>query len=133
MLEVLNGVHAGSTHIQKSGLISIGSAPENDVILFASDAYPNHFEIALTSGLVSKLLVRPIDAPVSLEDGSIVEVGQEAEIATDEIISFSGTEIAVSRMFHGDSSRSGFARRKLCPTRYRKNIQHYLRHSRIST
>jgi len=98
MLEVLNGVHAGSTHIQKSGLISIGSAPENDVILFASDAYPNHFEIALTSGLVSKLLVRPIDAPVSLEDGSIVEVGQEAEIATDEIISFSGTEIAVSRI-----------------------------------
>lgn len=98
MLEVLNGAHAGSTHIQKNGSISVGSSSENDVILFASNAYPNHFEIKLTSGLVSKLQVKPIDAPVTLEDGSIVEVGQEAEIDTDEIISFTDTQITISRI-----------------------------------
>jgi hypothetical protein len=98
MLEVLNGAHAGSTHIQKSGSVSVGSASENDVILFASNAYPNHFEIKLASGIVSKLSVKPIDASVTLEDGSIVEVGQEAEIGTDEVISFADTEIAISRI-----------------------------------
>lgn len=98
MFEVLNGPHAGSTHIQKNGSISVGSSSENDVILFASNAYPNHFEIKLTSGLVSKLMVKPIEAPVTLDDGSIVEVGQEAEISTDEIISFANTEITISRI-----------------------------------
>lgn len=98
MLEVLTGAHAGSTHVQKNGSISVGSSAENDVVLFASNAYPNHFEVKLTSGLVSKLTVKPLDAPVTLEDGSIVEIGQEAEISTDEVISLGDTEITISRI-----------------------------------
>lgn len=97
-LEVLNGAHAGSEHIQKSGSISVGSSSDNDVILFTSNAHPTHFEVKLASGIVSKLRVKPIDAPVTLEDGSIVEVGQEAEIDTDEVISFADTEISISRI-----------------------------------
>ena len=98
MLEVMNGVHAGSTYIQKTGSISVGYSQDNDVILFGSNAAANHFEIILQSGLVSKIHIKPVDAPVTLEDGSIVEVGQEAEISTNEIITFADTEITITRI-----------------------------------
>jgi len=98
MLEVLNGAHAGSTYVQKNGTISVGSAADNDVILFGSHALPNHFEITLQSGLASRLLVKPIDGPITLEDGSIVEVGQQADISTEEIIEFNDTEIMLTRI-----------------------------------
>ena len=97
-LEVLNGVHAGSTYIQKTGKVRVGSSHDNDVILFGSTAAPNHFEINLQSGLITKLQITPIDASITLEDGSMVEVGQHAEILTDEIIAFGDTEISVCRI-----------------------------------
>jgi len=98
MLEVLDGVHAGSTHIQKSGSIKIGNSNDNDLILFGAQIAPTHFELILRSGLFTKLQVRPIDAPVTLENGSVVEIGQLAEISADEVIRFGDTEIALSRI-----------------------------------
>jgi hypothetical protein len=98
MLEVLNGAHAGSSHLQKSGTITLGSSADNDLVLYASRIAPNHVELALQSGLNSKILVKPVDAPVTLEDGSIVEVGQQAEVATGEVITFGDTEICLTRI-----------------------------------
>ncbi len=98
MLEVLDGVHEGSTHIQKSGIVNIGKGPENDVILFGSNIAENHFEVKLQSGIISKLEVKPIDSIIKLEDGSIVEVGQHAEISTGEIISFGDTRVEITRI-----------------------------------
>jgi hypothetical protein len=98
MLEVLNGAHAGSSHLQKSGTITLGSSANNDLVLYASRIAPNHVELALQSGLNSKILVKPVDAPVTLEDGSIVEVGQQAEVATGEVITFGDTEICLTRI-----------------------------------
>lgn len=98
MVEVLDGVHAGSKYTQKSGSLVIGSSSESDIILFGSNAAPRHFEVIMTSGVLTKLQVKPIDAPITLEDGSIVEVGQYADIGSDEIISFADTEISISRI-----------------------------------
>ncbi len=98
MVEVLDGVHSGSTYIQKNGTLSIGNSRENDVILFGAKIAPQHLELTLKSGVFSQLQVTPIDAPVTLEDGSIVEVGQQANIATDEEISFGDTTIVVKRI-----------------------------------
>ncbi len=98
MLEVLDGVHAGSTYIQKTGTMTVGNSRENEVILFGANIAPRHFEITLHSGLFSQLQIRPLDAPVTLEDGSIVEVGQHANISTDETVTFGDTEIIISRI-----------------------------------
>lgn len=98
MLEVTNGVHAGSAHIQKSGSIVVGSAASCDLVLFASHVAPEHFEIILPAGLMSRLQVKPIGDSVVLEDGSVVEVGQVADLESQEVISFGDTEIAVSRI-----------------------------------
>lgn len=98
MLEVLDGVHAGSTYVQKSGSLTVGNSNENDVVLYGAQVADKHFELILRSGLFTKLQVRPIDAPVTLEDGSFVEIGELAEISTDEIINFGDTSIAISRI-----------------------------------
>jgi len=98
MIEVLDGVHAGSTHIQRSGSVKIGNSRESDMVLFGAQIAPNHLELILRSGLLTKFQLRPIDAPVTLEDGSIVEIGQVAEISADEVIRFGDTEITVSRI-----------------------------------
>ncbi len=98
MLEVLEGVHAGSTHIQKNGTLTVGNSQENDVILFGANIAPQHFELTLKSGIFSQLRITPIDAQITVEDGSIVEVGQHADISSDEEISFGDTKIVVSRI-----------------------------------
>lgn len=98
MLEVLDGVHAGSTYIQKSGSLKIGTSQDNDVILFGANIAHQHFEITLKSGMFSQLQITPLDAFVTLEDGSIVEVGQYAQISTDEEIRFGDTTIAITRI-----------------------------------
>lgn len=98
MIEVLEGVHTGSTYIQKSGSLTVGNTHENDVVLFGAHVAPQHLEISLKTGIFSKLEVKPIDAPITLEDGSIVEVGQQAEISTDEEISFGDTTITITRI-----------------------------------
>lgn len=98
MLEVLTGVHAGSKYIQKSGSLIVGSSSDSDVILFGSTAEPRHFEIILHSGIFTKLQVKPIEASITLDDGSVVEIGQLADVSSDEIIRFGDTEISICRI-----------------------------------
>lgn len=98
MIEVTGGVHAGSSHIQKSGSIVVGSSASSDIVLFGSKAADEHFEITLKPGILSSIQIKPLEASVTLEDGSVVEIGQVAEISSDEVIAFADVEISVSRI-----------------------------------
>ena len=98
VLEITSGVHEGAKLQQKSGTVSIGTAKDNDLVLFGAQIAPHHMEVTLPKNMMGKLVVKPIDMPVQLHDGSFVEVGQYAEIDVDHEISFGDVKLSVMRI-----------------------------------
>ncbi|MEM8651230.1 MAG: FHA domain-containing protein [Pseudomonadota bacterium] len=98
VVEITAGVHAGAKIQQKSGTVTIGTAKDNDLVLFGSQIAPHHVEITLPKNIMGKLVLKPVDMPVQLDDGSVVEVGQYAEIDVDHEVSFGDVQLTVMRI-----------------------------------
>jgi len=97
-ISIDSGVHAGvQVHVEPD-VISIGSGADNEVVLFADNIENKHLELELPAGYLDTIKVLPIEGPVALSDGGVVEVGQIAEIKADSTIIIGETKLNISRV-----------------------------------
>lgn len=97
-VEIIEGAHAGTVLSLEPGSVSIGSSKDNTIILFADDVADKHLEIELPRGVMSDIRVTPVQEAVYLEDGTIVEIGQQAHIPAGELIDLGDAKLIVSRV-----------------------------------
>ncbi|MEM7291394.1 MAG: FHA domain-containing protein, partial [Pseudomonadota bacterium] len=96
-LEVLSGFHEGASMALDTGSITIGSSPDNAIVLFADTIPARHVTVDLPSNVLKNITVSPVEKSILLEDGSVVEVGQYAEISAGESFFCDETEICINR------------------------------------
>ena len=96
-IDVLSGAHRGVSQRSESGAITIGSGSDCDVILFADPIAARHVTVAPKSSFSSSVVIKAVDGPVVLDNGTMLEPGQYAEGQMPLDLSVAGTHVTISR------------------------------------
>lgn len=97
-VEVTSGAHRGAKLSLDPGAITVGSGKNNTIVLFADTLAEHHVEIELPAKVFKDIRVSPLEKAITLEDGSVVEIGQYAEISSGETVTLGDAELAITRI-----------------------------------
>ena len=93
-LRIVSGVHAGASLTLASGdMVMIGAGEDCEVILSDPDIAKHHCLVSLTSGRVA---VRPVDAAITLSDGTTHQAGEVLWISPGIEVSLGGAAFEVT-------------------------------------
>jgi len=95
--DVISGVHSGASVKLEPGAVSVGSAKDNSIVLFADTLAEKHANVDLPTNPIKGIRISPIQEKITLENGDTVEVGQYAEIESGEVFYCSEVGICVTR------------------------------------
>lgn len=98
LISVVGGVHTGAKVFVDPGTITIGRDASNNIVLFADDIEEQHVQLDLSAKYLQPIMVTPVNGSCRLDDGSIVDIGQYAEIDSGETIYFSNAALHISRV-----------------------------------
>lgn len=79
-LVVEKGVHAGGSANNRAGILTIGAALDNDVVLIADKLSPHHARLSVRNIWRGLLRIEAKDGPVRLADGRVIDQGRFLDV-----------------------------------------------------
>ncbi|MEM7425495.1 MAG: FHA domain-containing protein [Pseudomonadota bacterium] len=94
-ISVIAGSHAGTEVWLAHGDIRLGSAPDNDIILFADDLQPHHCTIQVGGNIFGKIRIEAGDGAVMVNQSKIVEPGEFIQVPAGSTIRLANAQVRV--------------------------------------
>lgn len=88
------GVHAGAVVELSAATVSVGSAPDNDVVLFGDQLAGHHYRLELKPGPFGGIVLHALGGDVLVDGGRTVRIGEYCDVRVGAALS-AGTSTVI--------------------------------------